>query len=127
MAWTVRYLSQGADIRFSGRVGVQEICDAQREAIRHAYEGPMRFNVFDYADADDVHLETGDLIRIFDGRKDHLRERPPYALVLIGDQPILRDLDRLWDVLVRDIPLETVLLPNREEAQRWLRDNGYSG
>lgn len=125
MTWTVHYASQGADVRFTGRVSVQEICDAQREVLRHAYDGPMRFNVFDYSESEDVHLETGDLIRIFDGRKDFLRTRPTHALVLVGHQPVLGDLIRLWEVLASDLPLNTVLVSNREDAQQWLRDHGF--
>ena len=125
MPWSAHYSPHGVDLHFTGRLTVDEICDAQREALRHSYDGPMRYNVFDYTDTEDIHLETGDLIRIFDGRKDYLRTHPPHALVLIGSQPVLADLIRLWDVLARGLPLSTTLVTNRDEAQRWLRDNGY--
>lgn len=125
MAWTAHYSPHGVELRFTGHVGAQDICDAQREAMLHSYDGPMRFNVFDYTDIEDVDLDTGDLIRIFDGRKDFARSPTPYALVVIGRQPALRDLVRLWQVLPHSTEVHSILVWDRDEARQWLHDNGY--
>ena len=124
MPWTARYLPRGAEVQFAGHITIKDICDAQKELMAHPYDGPMRFNIADYSHAD-VEATTGDLIDLFDMQKEFLRSHPAYAIVMVAQKPLVRDLAQLWQLLARNTALDSTLVWDSEEAYRWLRERGY--
>ena len=120
MPWTSKYGTRGAEIRYSGRAAGEELCDANRAVLSHAYPDGFQFVLVDFSRVEALDAPLADLLRIAEHDRQYLLRNPSFLLAIIAPQAHVSGLMRTFARYMEGSSLRSTIVRTRDEAVAWL-------
>src|SRR5437773_477026 len=126
MPWTSDFSSDGATIRYHGRLTGAEILQAKADFFAHAFTTGARFVLCDFSAVADFDVTPHDVQRIIDQDRRAVSIHPKLAEVVVAPEPLSFGMSRMWEEQIEDTRPRVAVKKSRVEAMAWLAELGIS-
>jgi hypothetical protein len=120
MPWTSKYGARGAEVRYLGRTVGEELCDANRAVLTHAYSDGFHYVLVDFSRVEALDAPLADLLRIAEHNRQYLLRNPSFLLAVIAPQAHVSGLMRTFAWYMEGTSQRATVVRTRAEAVAWL-------
>lgn len=120
MPWTSKYEARGAEVRYSGHAVGEELCDANRCVLSHAYPDGFQYVLVDFSRVEALDAPLADLLKIAEHNRQYLLRNPSFLLAVIAPQAHVSGLMRTFTRYMEGTSQRATIVHTRDEAMAWL-------
>ena len=128
MSYTLCFTPSGSELRFTGRVTLDQLTRARAAAVAHAYEGGRRFALVELAHVIDFDLTSAEVRGIAARAGEPARTNGAPAdrleIAVVAPAGVVYGLAWMWETLAEPRPVHTAVFRSRAMALTWLAAQG---
>jgi hypothetical protein len=120
MPWTSKYAARGAEVRYLGHTLGEELCDANRSVLSHAYPDGFHYVLVDFSRVEALDAPLADLLQIAEHNRQYLLRNPSFLLAVIAPQAHVSGLMKTFARYMEGTSQRAAIVRTRDEAVAWL-------